>query len=233
MNIALIGYGRMGKAIERIAKDKGHSITYINNGEPLDVDVLKAADVAIEFTRPESALENITAILKAGIPVVSGTTGWLENKSKADAAALEGESAFLYASNFSLGVNLFFIVNERLASMMSPYKEYKPKVHEIHHTGKKDAPSGTAITTAEGILSHYDGLNGWSLDGTENTLPITDERIDPYCGTHTVTYESTIDRITLEHHAYSREGFAQGAVLAAEWLKGQKGIFGMRDVLGL
>lgn len=223
----------MGQAIEKIAKERGHEITYINNGEALDLDAIKATDVAIEFTQPEAALSNITSILSTGTPVVSGTTGWLANKQEADEAASQNNTGFLYASNFSLGVNLFFIMNEKLAELMAPQKDYIPSVHEIHHTGKKDAPSGTAITAAEGILEAYTQLENWSQKNEPNSLQITDERIDPYCGTHTVTYKSSIDKISLEHHAFSREGFAVGAVHAAEWILEKQGVFGMRDVLGL
>jgi 4-hydroxy-tetrahydrodipicolinate reductase len=189
--------------------------------------------VAIEFTQPEAALLNIKSILGTGTPVISGTTGWLSMKAEADEIAEQNHTGFLYASNFSLGVNLFFVMNEKLAALMAPQKDYSPRVHEIHHTGKKDAPSGTAITTAEAIIAAYPELKNWSQENKPNSLQITDERIDPYCGTHTVTYESSIDKITLEHHAHSREGFAQGAVLAAEWIIGRQGVFGMRDVLGL
>lgn len=223
----------MGQAIEKIAKVRGHEIAYINNGEALDLDAIKATDVAIEFTQPEAALSNIKSILSTCTPVISGTTGWLAYKEEADEIAEQNNTAFLYASNFSLGVNLFFVMNEKLAELMAPQNDYTPSVHEIHHTGKKDAPSGTAITTAEGILAAYPQLKSWSQENKPNSLQITDERIDPYCGTHTVTYESTIDKITLEHHAHSREGFAQGAVRAAEWIIGKQGVFGMRDVLGL
>lgn len=223
----------MGQAIEKIAKARGHEIAYINNGEALDLDAIKATDVAIEFTQPEAALSNIKSILSTCTPVISGTTGWLAYKEEADEIAEQNNTAFLYASNFSLGVNLFFVMNEKLAELMAPQNDYAPSVHEIHHTGKKDAPSGTAITTAEGILAAYPQLKSWSQENKPNSLQITDERIDPYCGTHTVTYESTIDKITLEHHAHSREGFAQGAVRAAEWIIGKQGVFGMRDVLGL
>jgi 4-hydroxy-tetrahydrodipicolinate reductase len=233
MNIALIGYGRMGHAIEEIALERGHDIVYINNGEKLDLIAARKADVAIEFTLPEAARMNITTLLSAGIPVVSGTTGWLKEKAEADKTALENKTGFLYASNFSLGVNLFFVINERLAQLMAPHKQYTPRVHEIHHTGKKDAPSGTAITTAEGILASYEGLLNWSMKDEPDSLTISAERKDPYPGTHTVSYESDIDRIALTHEAHSRKGFALGAVLAAEWLPGKVGSFGMRDVLGL
>ena len=233
MKISIIGYGRMGQAIERMANDRGHEIGYINNGESIDLEAVKATDVAIEFTQPDAALNTITSILSTGTPVISGTTGWLDQKSKADEAAKENETAFLYASNFSLGVNLFFVINEKLSALMKDHKMYTPSVHEIHHTGKKDAPSGTAITTAEGIIQAYPELTKWSQTKEDGALQITDDRIDPYCGTHTVTYESSIDKISLEHHAHTREGFAQGALIAAEWIQGKTGIFGMRDVLGL
>ena len=233
MKISIIGYGRMGQAIERMANDRGHEIGYINNGESIDLEAVKATDVAIEFTQPDAALNTITSILSTGTPVISGTTGWLDQKSKADEAAKENETAFLYASNFSLGVNLFFVINEKLSALMKDHKMYTPSVHEIHHTGKKDAPSGTAITTAEGIIQAYPELTNWSQTKEDGALQITDDRIDPYCGTHTVTYESSIDKISLEHHAHTREGFAQGALIAAEWIQGKTGIFGMRDVLGL
>ena len=233
MKISIIGYGRMGQAIERMANDRGHEIGYINNGESIDLEAVKATDVAIEFTQPDAALNTITSILSTGTPVISGTTGWLDQKSKADEAAKENETAFLYASNFSLGVNLFFVINEKLSALMKDHKMYTPSVHEIHHTGKKDAPSGTAITTAEGIIQAYPELTKWSQTKENGALQITDDRIDPYCGTHTVTYESSIDKISLEHHAHTREGFAQGALIAAEWIQGKTGIFGMRDVLGL
>lgn len=233
MKIAIIGYGRMGHAIEEIAKERGHEIVYINNGEALDVEAAQKAEVAIEFTQPEAALGNITTLLGAGVPVVCGTTGWLAHKAEADEAAVNHQVGFLYASNFSLGVNLFFVMNEKLAAMMHPHKAYTPKVHEIHHTGKKDAPSGTAITAAEGILESYKELDSWTMEGTANSLAMSAERIDPYFGTHIVSYESEIDTIELKHEAHSRKGFALGAVLAAEWLPGKQGAFNMRDVLGL
>jgi 4-hydroxy-tetrahydrodipicolinate reductase len=233
MKISIIGYGRMGQAIEQMAKDRGHEVGYINNGETIDLEAVKATDVAIEFTQPDAALKTITSILSTGTPVISGTTGWLDEKRVADEAAEANKTAFLYASNFSLGVNLFFVINEKLSALMKDHKMYTPSVHEIHHTGKKDAPSGTAITTAEGIIQAYPELKKWSQTKEEGALQITDDRIDPYCGTHTVTYESSIDKLSLEHHAHTRQGFAQGALIAAEWIQGKTGIFGMRDVLGL
>ena len=233
MKISIIGYGRMGQAIERMAKERGHEVGYINNGEAIDLEAVKSTDVAIEFTQPDAALRTITSILGTGTPVISGTTGWLDQKCVADEAAEANNNAFLYASNFSLGVNLFFVINEKLSALMKDHKMYTPSVHEIHHTGKKDAPSGTAITTAEGIIQAYPELKKWSQTKEEGALQITDDRIDPYCGTHTVTYESSIDKLSLEHHAHTRQGFAQGALIAAEWIQGKTGVFGMRDVLGL
>jgi len=223
----------MGKAITHLAESKGHSVVYINNGESIDNEALRTADVAIEFTQPTAAFSNIQSILWSGIPVVSGTTGWLDRKHEIDAIALDKGVGFLYASNFSLGVNLFFIINEKLARLMAPYKGYSPRIHEVHHTGKKDAPSGTAITTADGIAQAYPGLNGWTMDQENGKVAITSERTDPFCGTHSVHYDSDIDRISLQHEAHSREGFALGALIAAEWIIGKKGSFGMRDVLGL
>jgi len=165
--------------------------------------------------------------------LVSGTTGWLEAKNKVDDVAVSQSAGFVYASNFSLGVNLFFALNEKLASMMKGYLEYAPSIHEIHHTGKKDEPSGTAITTAEGILKAYPTLEHWTMDSRSSGLQITAERKDPYFGTHIVSYDSPIDTIELKHEAHSRDGFALGAVIAAEWIPGKKGPFSMKDVLGL
>ena len=233
MNIALIGYGRMGKTIERIAKDRGHAIVYINNGGILDIEQAKLADVAIEFTQPDAAANNIAELLTGGVPVVSGTTGWLDAKSEIDNIASSRSVGFIYASNFSLGVNLFFAFNEKLASMMNEYKDYQPHIHEIHHTGKKDEPSGTAITTAEGILKAYPSLKRWTMDSESEGLHISAERMDPYFGTHIVSYDSSIDTIELKHEAHSMDGFALGAVIAAEWLPGKQGPHSMKDVLGL
>jgi 4-hydroxy-tetrahydrodipicolinate reductase len=233
MNIAIIGNGRMGKAITHLAESKGHSIVYINNGERLDTVALRKADVAIEFTQPNAAYSNIQTILLTGIPVVCGTTGWLDQRNEIDAIALDKGVGFLYASNFSLGVNLFFLVNEKLAKIMAPYQDYSPSVHEIHHTGKKDKPSGTAITTAEGITQAYPSIRSWTMGKENDKIEITSERIDSVCGTHRVHYHSSIDTISLQHEAHSRDGFAIGALIAAEWVIGKRGSFGMRDVLGL
>lgn len=223
----------MGKAIEAVLAKQGHRLGYINNGEPLDKHRLAEVDVAIEFSRPESAYSNITQLLRLGVPIVCGTTGWLERKPEVEALAKELKVGFLYASNFSLGVNIFFVLNEKLATMIAPHKQYTSRIHEIHHTGKLDAPSGTAITAAEGVLAANSSLNGWTMKGAQDKLPITAERIDPYCGTHSVYHESEIDTITLTHEAHSRDGFAMGAVIAAQWIVGKSGVFNMRDVLGL
>lgn len=233
MNIAIVGYGRMGKTIEQIALSRGHNIVHIHDGGPMNFDEFKRADVAIEFTQPDAAALNINALLTQGISVVSGTTGWLDQKSSMDKIAELKDVGFLYASNFSLGVNLFFILNEKMAEIMHDHPEYKPEIREIHHTGKKDAPSGTAITAAEGVLSAYKALNGWTMDSDQKALRIKAERIDPYFGMHEVNYISEIDSLTLSHNAKSREGFALGAVIAAEWLNGKTGTFNMRDVLNL
>ncbi len=233
MNIAIIGYGRMGKTIERIAQSRGHHIVHVHDGGPMDLETLKGAEVAIEFTQPEAALENITTLLTNSIPVVSGTTGWLEHKASVDALAEKYKIGFLHASNFSLGVSLFFIMNEKLAALMKAYPEFKPGIHEIHHTSKKDAPSGTAITAAEGILQSYKELKGWTIDEEDEALRITADRIDRHFGTHEVHYTSDTDTITFTHEAKSRDGFAFGAVMAAEWLLGKSGSFDMRDVLNL
>ena len=233
MKIALIGYGRMGKTIERIAEGRGHSIVYINNDGNLNIEQAKLADVAIEFTQPDSAAGNITKLLTSGIPVVSGTTGWLDAKAEIDNVAFSQSIGFIYASNFSLGVNLFFAFNEKLASIMNEYRDYQPRIHEIHHTGKKDEPSGTAITAAESILKAYPGLERWTIDSKLKGLNISSERKDPYFGTHIVSYDSPIDTIELKHEAHSRDGFALGAVIAAEWLPGKQGPYSMKDVLDL
>jgi 4-hydroxy-tetrahydrodipicolinate reductase len=240
MKIALIGYGKMGKTIENIATLRGHVIVLrldVNN--PEDFDKLSDADVAIEFTRPESAVGNLEKCIAAGVPVVCGTTGWLKHFDHIAALTKAKESAFFYASNYSIGVNIFFEINKRLAEMMNSQPQYDVKMEEIHHTQKLDAPSGTAITLAEGIFQNIERKTNWVCtaennphDASEKDILITAKRIDPAPGTHTVTYESAIDTIEITHTAHSREGFATGAVLAAEWLYGKKGIFSMKDMLG-
>ena len=236
MKIALIGYGKMGKAIETIAILRGHQIVLKIDADNLeDFEKIGQADVAIEFTRPESVVENLKKCLDFGIPVVCGTTGWLSDFDQVAAFCLEKNGAFLYASNYSIGVNIFFEINRRLADMMNGYDMYDVKMSETHHTQKLDAPSGTAITLANDILKKVDRKTQWTSN-TEGVaadeILITAHRIDPAPGTHVVTYESTIDTIEISHTAHSREGFATGAVLAAEWILGKKGVFSMKDMLG-
>ncbi|MFV0304827.1 MAG: 4-hydroxy-tetrahydrodipicolinate reductase [Moheibacter sp.] len=233
MNIALIGYGKMGKAIEEILIERGHQIPIKLNRNPKAED-LKGIDVAIEFSNPESAFENIKTLLENNIPTISGTTGWLEKLDEVKNINQENNCAFLYGSNFSLGVNLFFELNNYLAKLMNPYAEYKTEIEEIHHTQKLDAPSGTAISLANQIIE-CSSLSKWELDdkSSEENLPIYAKRIDNVPGTHTVSYHSEIDTIEIKHIAHTRKGFAFGAVLAAEWIKGKQGYFSMKDVLGL
>ncbi|CAM3369505.1 4-hydroxy-tetrahydrodipicolinate reductase [Aequorivita lipolytica] len=232
MKIALLGYGKMGKTIEKLALEKGHSIVFKSTLESSEGN-FEAAEVAIEFSSPEAAVENISKALQAGIPIVSGTTGWLDKYSEMVNLCEKRNGSFIYASNFSVGVNLFFSINEYAAKLMAPWKEYDVSVEEIHHLEKKDAPSGTAITIAEGILKHSDKKD-WKLNTSEeNTLNITAKREEDIKGTHIVSYNSEVDTISFTHQAYSREGFAKGAILAAEWLKDKKGIFTMKDVLSI
>jgi 4-hydroxy-tetrahydrodipicolinate reductase len=238
MNIALIGYGKMGKAIEEIALQNGHEIVLkisIENTDDMTTENLQKADVAIEFTGPESAANNLKEIFYAGVPVVCGSTGWLEQMEEIQNICLDKEGALVYASNFSIGVNLFFELNSYLARLMNGYDIYNPIMEEIHHTQKKDAPSGTAITLAEQILENIQRKKLWvnHRSNKEDELEIISERIDPAPGTHKIKYTSPIDDIEITHTAHNRMGFAGGAVKAAEFLKGKKGIFTMRDVLGL
>jgi 4-hydroxy-tetrahydrodipicolinate reductase len=236
MKIALIGYGKMGKAIETIAIAKGHEIILrISSKDVLEKEQLQQADVAIEFTGPETAYQNILKCFEANVPVVCGSTGWLEKLPAVKAVCLEKHQAFLYASNFSVGVNIFFEINKRLADLMAGQLQYNVVMEEIHHTQKKDAPSGTAITLAEQIMDKVNRKTKWVNDETAaaEELAIISKRINPAPGTHIITYTSDIDDITITHTAHSREGFASGAVIAAEWLKDKKGIFGMKDVLSL
>ncbi|MGC1205070.1 MAG: 4-hydroxy-tetrahydrodipicolinate reductase [Flavobacteriaceae bacterium] len=233
MNVALLGYGRMGQTIEQIAIKRGHHIVLKVDKDDKDYDITKA-DVAIDFSIPTVAFNNISKCLNNNVPVISGTTGWLENYDKAVTLCKEKKGAFIYASNYSLGVNIFFELNKTLAKMMSNLKQYNVSMEEIHHTQKLDAPSGTAISLANGIISNHDGFDNWKLDKKgETTIPITAKRIDDVPGTHTVTYESEVDTVTIEHVAHNRQGFALGAVIAAEWLVEKTGVFTMNDVLGL
>lgn len=240
MNILILGYGKMGKIISEIAEDRGHYIVAkINIDNVTDLDTLEPSsiDVAIEFSQPEAAWDNIMWALNRKIPVVSGTTGWLQRKAEIEAACKEIGGTFFYASNFSVGVNIFFRVNKFLSRLMKDQNSYSISLEEIHHTEKKDAPSGTAITLAEGILGNISSLSGWKLKSDEplqgDLLPITSKRIDPAPGTHIVKYQSEIDDIEIQHTAHSRKGFAQGAVLVAEWIKDKKGIYSMDDFLSL
>jgi len=238
MKIALIGYGKMGKAIEAIATAKGHEIIHridVNSQHLLEKEHLQQADVAIEFTTPETAYSNIVKCFEANVPVVCGTTGWLDKLPDIKARCLEKHQAFLYASNFSIGVNIFFEINKRLAELMASQTQYDVHMEEIHHTQKKDAPSGTAITLAEQILEKQYKKTRWVNKERHkpDELSIISKRTDPAPGTHIITYTSDIDDIVITHTAHSREGFAAGAVVAAAWLKGKKGIFTMKDVLNL
>ncbi|WP_405199234.1 4-hydroxy-tetrahydrodipicolinate reductase [Christiangramia sp. LLG6405-1] len=231
MKIALLGYGRMGKTIEEIAKNRGHEIV-LKVSDDIENHDLTKADVAIDFSVPDAAFKNITTCFKAGVPVVSGTTGWLDDYEKATKICSEENSAFIYASNFSLGVNVFFELNRKLAGMMQGLEDYFVEIEEIHHTKKLDAPSGTAISLAEQIIHENKQLKGWQLDSTdENKIPIHAKRIEDVPGTHVVSYDSEIDTIEIKHTAKSRQGFALGAVVAAEYLKDKTGIYSMKDVL--
>lgn len=235
MKIVLIGYGKMGKTIERIAQSRGHEITgKVDVGD--DIALLnKPVDVAIEFTQPEAAVNNLKACFDKGIPVVCGTTGWLHHKNDIESHCRAKNGTLLYSSNFSLGVNLFFKLNEYLSKLMDRYSQYEVSIDETHHTQKKDAPSGTAITLAQGVINNLKRKKDWTLGATEDPglLVINAFRIDPAPGTHVVKYTSAVDDIEITHTAHSREGFALGAVLVAEWLAGKKGIYTMDDFLQL
>ena len=233
MNIALIGYGRMGKAIEEILIQRGHDVVLKISRTPLPEE-LKNIDVAIEFSKPEYAFDNLKVLLENKIATICGTTGWLDKQEEINHLAISNNTAFLYASNFSLGVNLFFELNQVLARMMNKYRnEYQINLEEIHHTQKLDAPSGTAITIAEGIIENTT-YNSWSMEEkSEEIIPIEAKRIENVPGTHIVQYTSDVDTIEISHTAHSRKGFALGAVIAAEWIWNKEGIFTMKDVLEL
>lgn len=233
MKIALLGYGRMGKEIEKIAISRGHEIVIRKDAN--DVIDITLADVAIDFSIPNSAFSNITNCLNNNVPVISGTTGWLDKYDDAVALCKEKNGGFIYASNFSVGVNIFFELNKQLAKMMSTLKEYNVSMEEIHHTKKLDAPSGTAITLAEGVIENS-AKKDWVLgDETseENSIPIVAKRIPDVPGTHTVWYNSEVDTIEIKHTAHNRKGFALGAVIAAEWILDKTGVFSMKDVLNI
>lgn len=234
MNIALLGYGKMGQTIEKLATARGHEIvSRVSSAENFS---LTNAHVAIDFSIPTSAVSHLTKCFEAGVPVVSGTTGWLNDYNNMVTLCKEKQGAFIYASNFSVGVNLFFEFNKKLAQLMAPRDEYNVDMTEIHHTQKLDAPSGTAITLAEEIIAQTD-YTAWQLNEgkqiAEHIVPITSEREGTVPGTHIINYKSTIDTITLSHQAHSREGFALGAIIAAEWLAGKQGVFTMQDVLSI
>lgn len=235
MKVAIIGYGKMGKAIEAILIERGHSITHkLGRNDAWSAADLKSADVAIEFTQPDAAVKNLLECIKAGIPVVTGTTGWLHELDLISEAVEKHNGSVFYASNFSLGVNVFNSVIRAAARKLNQLPDYKAAIKEIHHTEKKDAPSGTAITLAETLLSEHAGYKEWRLDEEGNEiLPITAIREGEVRGTHEITFTSQIDRITLTHEAFSREGFARGAVTAAEWVFGKHGVFNMNDLLNL
>ena len=238
MKIALIGYGKMGKAIESIALNKGHEIVLkidIQNNQDFTEAAIQKADVAIEFTGPHSAFENVKKCIAWGVPVVSGSTGWLDQWAVIKDLCEEKNGTLIYSSNYSIGVNLFFELNKQLAQLMQPYNSYDVSMTEVHHTEKKDAPSGTAISLAEQILTHLGRKNKWvnGASANSNELVIQSERIDPAPGTHMVKYSSEVDDIEIIHTAHTRVGFASGAVLAAEFAFEKKGIFTMKDVLGL
>lgn len=236
MKIALIGYGKMGKEIEQILIARGHTIPLIidlNNTNDLDAAHLKEIDVAIEFTTPSTAYGNVVKCLEAGVPVVCGTTAWLDKLPQVEQLCKEKNGAFFYASNYSIGVNIFFEINRRLAQLMNRFGEYDVTIEETHHTQKKDAPSGTAVTLAEGILENLDRKQKWVCGTTTvpEELEVVAIRRSVVPGTHTVTYESDVDSLSVTHMAKSRRGFALGAVLAAEFLYGKTGIFSMKDLM--
>ena len=238
LKIALLGYGKMGKAIEEIALQKGHSIVLkigVDNLNDLTAENIRTADVAIEFSNPESAAKNIFFCLENNVPVLCGTTGWLKDISILEANCRELNGTFLYASNFSIGVNLFFELNKKLAFLMKKHEEYNVQMEEIHHTQKQDAPSGTAITLAEQIIEESLTKSKWvnEAQNSSDELSVISKRMDDVPGTHTVIYASEIDDIEIKHTAHNRVGFAVGAVAAAEFIHDKKGIFSMQDVLGL
>ncbi|NBW27083.1 MAG: 4-hydroxy-tetrahydrodipicolinate reductase [Flavobacteriaceae bacterium] len=230
MKIALLGYGKMGQVIEKIALLRGHEIV-VRKSIGDSFDGLENATVAIEFSAPDAAVENISAALNLGIPVISGTTGWLHDYDKMVQLCNEKNSAFISSSNFSLGVNIFFELNAYLAKIMSKFEDYKVGIEEIHHTQKLDAPSGTAISLAKGVIENSD-YNSWTLENPKSDDILIDaKRIENVPGTHTVSYNSNVDLIEIKHLAHNREGFALGAVIAAEWIVGKHGVYTMKDVL--
>jgi 4-hydroxy-tetrahydrodipicolinate reductase len=238
MRIALLGYGKMGKAIEKVALERGHEVVFridLNNASDKQLITKDNVDAVIEFSSPHSAYVNLEFCMKSGLKTVCGTTGWLESRREIEQLCVQNRASFFYASNYSIGVNLFFKVNEFLAKLMAPHQQYEIFTSEIHHTEKLDAPSGTAITLAEGILSNNTTKKSWVNNqiAAKEELPIWSSREGKVPGTHTIKYISEIDEIEIKHTAYTRMGFALGAVLAAEWLQGKEGVFGMNDLLSL
>ena len=239
MNVALFGYGKMGKEIEQVLLERGHSVTHkISSKDILESIDFSITDVVIEFSTPETAKKNIEYCLNTSLPIIIGTTGWYTEFDKLVALCETKKSAMIHATNFSLGVNLFFKLNQQLAKLMNNYPSYNCSVTEIHHTEKKDAPSGTGITIAEGIINELDQFSDWKNVKTseitnKKTLSLASERLPKVPGTHEVVYENEIDKIEISHTAHSRKGFALGSVIAAEWINNKKGVFTMSDVLGL
>jgi len=238
MKIGLIGYGKMGKAIEAIALERGHEVVFrSNSSDPITPEQLTLADAAIEFTKPSLAVDHIRMAMESGTPLVVGTTGWNDHLSSVETLVSESNGSLIHASNFSIGVNILFDINERLASLLSEYPEYQASIEEVHHVQKLDAPSGTAITLANGILDNNESYISWVCGEGQpphvnpGQLGVTAQRLPDVPGTHTVTYTSATDTITISHEAHSRKGFALGAVIAAEWIFNKKGIFTMKDVL--
>ena len=232
MKIALLGYGKMGQVIERIALERGHEIV-LKKDETSSFEGLSNADVAIDFSVPKAAVSNISSCFHANVPVISGTTGWLEHYDEIATLCAAKNGGFISSSNFSLGVNIFFELNDYLAKIMSKFDSYKVEMEEIHHTQKLDAPSGTAISLAKGVIENS-SYNDWTIENPEqNQIHIESKRIGTVPGTHTVTYNSSVDAIEIKHTAHNREGFALGAIIAAEWIVGKQGIFTMKDVLNL
>lgn len=238
MKIALLGYGKMGKIIDEVAQKRGHEIVLKIDKDNFDErtpEKIAQCDVAIEFTNPHSAFDNVMFCLQNNIPIVCGSTGWLDKFEEAKAFCIAQEGSFIYSSNYSVGVNIFFELNKKLAALMAPHNEYEVMVEEIHHTAKKDAPSGTAVTLAQTILDSHPTKKSWINEAGENPeqLNIISKRIDPAPGTHIIKYTSAIDDIEITHTAHNRLGFATGAVVAAEFIVNKKGIFSMKDVLGI
>jgi 4-hydroxy-tetrahydrodipicolinate reductase len=237
MKIALLGYGKMGHEIERSAIEKGHSIVvrFDNEADWTEkIQLLKTCDVAIEFSTPAIVVKNIERCFEFEIPVVVGTTGWYDDLQKVTALCMQKNGTLFYASNYSIGVNIFFNINSRLASLLQDYPLYQPAITEIHHTQKLDAPSGTAISLAKDIIGNNSRLTKYTMDAPgKGEIPVQSIREGSVTGTHTVTWKSEIDQISITHEAFNRQGFVQGEIMAADWVKDRKGVFSMKDMLNL